>query len=256
MHGSGKSDSPIVPEKRPNNGPGEPGRAEVVEGRGLAKGKAPQQNVVRTQSRETTLSALERIRQAAEQRKEERFTTLWHHVYNVERLRASYWQQKRDSSPGVDEQTWKQYGENLEANLQDLAGRLQRGAYRAKPVKRAYVPKGESGRRPIGIPTLEDKIVQRSTVEVLNAVYEADFRNFSYGFRPKRSQHDALDALSVGLVRRRVSWVLDADIRGFLDTSPHYTPFHEVPSKSPGWLTNSLMRNPLRLPRLMCSASS
>jgi group II intron reverse transcriptase/maturase len=217
MYGSGKSDRPIIPKKRPNKGTGKPEPAEAVEGRGLAKGKAPQQNVDRTQSRETAHSELERIRQAARRRKEERFTSLWHHVVDVNRLRESYYQQKRDSSPGVDGQTWKQYGEELEENLQDLTSRLRRGAYRAKPVKRGYVPKGETGRRPIGMPTLKDKIVQRSTVEVLNAIYETDFKAFSYGFRPGRSQHNALDALSVALERRKVSWVLDADIRGFFD---------------------------------------
>lgn len=221
MYGDGKSDRSVVPKKRPNNGSETSGRAEVAEGRDLAKGKAAQQNVVRTQSRAATHSALDRLRKVAEERRDEKFTALWHHVYDPERLRGSYWQQKRDSSPGVDQQTWKGYGQNLEENLRDLSGRLRRGAYRAKPVKRAYVPKGDHGQRPIGIPTLEDKIVQRATAEVLNAIYETDFKGFSYGFRPGRSQHDALDAVTVGLMRKKVNWVLDADIRGFFDNIDH-----------------------------------
>lgn len=221
MHGSGKSDNPIVPGKRPNNGSGEPDRAEAVEGRGLAKGNARQQNVGRTQGRETTSSELRRIRQVAVQRKEERFTALWHHVCKMDQLREAYGQLKPKSSPGTDGRTWQQYRQTLEENLQDLSSRLRRGAYRAKPVKRIYVPKGETSRRPIGIPVLEDKIVQRSTVEVLNAIYEADFKNFSHGFRPGRSPHQALDALHVALTRRKVSWVLDADIRAFFDRLEH-----------------------------------
>jgi group II intron reverse transcriptase/maturase len=146
---------------------------------------------------------------------------LWHHVAAVERLREEYFALKRDSAPGVDGQTWRQYGENLEANLQDLSGRLHRGAYHAKPDQRAYRPKADGRQRPIGIPTLEDKIVQRAAVKVLSAVYEADFLGFSYGFRPRRSAHHALDALAVGITDKKVNWVLDADIRGFFDTLSH-----------------------------------
>ncbi len=166
-------------------------------------------------------NALNRIRQAARLDKELRFTSLWHHVYNVDRLRMAYKGLKRKAGPGVDGETWRHYGENLEANLVDLSGRLARGAYRAKPVKRIYIPKGDGRERPIGIPTLEDKIVQRATVEVLSAIYETDFKGFSYGFRPKRSQHKALDALAVGIERRKVNWVLDADVRGFFDAIDH-----------------------------------
>ncbi len=166
-------------------------------------------------------SALERIRQAARLDKELRFTSLWHHVYNPDRLLKAYKGLKRTASPGVDGETWRHYGENLEANLTDLSGRLTRGAYRAKPVKRIYIPKGDGRERPIGIPALEDKIAQRATVEVLNAIYETDFKGFSYGFRPKRSQHKALDALTVGIERRKVNWVLDADVRGFFDAIDH-----------------------------------
>jgi group II intron reverse transcriptase/maturase len=162
-------------------------------------------------------SAQERIRQAARTDKGLRFTALWHHVYNIEQLRNAYFGTKRHAAPGMDGQTWQQYGENLEENLRDLSVRLQRGAYRAKPVKRAYVPKEDGSDRPIGIPVLEDKIVQRATVAVLNAIYEEDFLGFSYGFRPKRGQHDALDALSVAISSTPVNWILDADIKGFFD---------------------------------------
>jgi group II intron reverse transcriptase/maturase len=150
-----------------------------------------------------------------------RFTTLLHHVYDVEHLRQAYLALKREAAPGIDGETWQHYGEALEANLADLSGRLKQGAYRAKPVRRAYIPKAAGGHRPLGVPTLEDKLVQRATVEVLNAVYEADFLGFSYGFRPRRSPHHALDALYAGLLTRKVNWVLDADIRGFFDTIAH-----------------------------------
>ena len=166
-------------------------------------------------------SAQQRIRQAALADKGLRLTTLWHHVYHVGLLRKSYLNIKRHAAPGVDEVTWQQYGEDLEANLLDLSSRLQRGAYRAKPVKRTYVPKADGSQRPIGIPALEDKVVQRATVEVLNCIYETDFKGFSYGFRPGRSQHKALDALTVGITTQKVSWVLDADIRGFFDAINH-----------------------------------
>jgi len=219
MDGRGKSDSLVVPGKPPNNA--EEPAAEGVEGRGLAKGNSPEGNVRRTQGRERTLSALERVRQAARRDRQQRFTALFHHVYAIERLRAAYFALQRDAATGIDGETWRHYGENLEANLQDLSSRLQRRAYRAKPVRRAYIPKADGRPRPLGVPTLEDKIVQRAVVEVLNAIYESDFLGFSYGFRPGRSPHQALDALSVGLLRRKVNWVLDADIRGFFDTLDH-----------------------------------
>ena len=166
-------------------------------------------------------SAQLRIRQAAQKDKEMRFTALWHHVYNVDCLRDAYLSIKRHVAPGMDEQTWQQYGVNLEANLQDLSGRLQRGAYQAKPVLRVYVPKVDGSLRPIGMLVLEDKIVQRATTGVLNNVYEPDFKGFSYGFRPGRSQHNALDALYVGVDTQKVNWVLDGDIRGFFDAISH-----------------------------------
>ncbi len=162
-------------------------------------------------------SALERIRQAACRDKQLRFTTLWHHIINVQRLRQAYLSLKRDAAAGVDGVTWRQYGVKLEEYLQDLSARLARGAYRAKPVRRSYIPKPDGRQRPIGVTALEDKIVQRSTVKVLNAIYETDFLGFSYGFRPGRSPHNGLDALYVGIMRKKVNWVLDADICGFFD---------------------------------------
>ena len=219
MDGRGKSDDPVVPMKPPNNA-GEPA-AEVVEGRGSAKGISPERNAPRTQSRVGAPSALERVRQAAERDRKQRFTALLHHVYDVERLRAAYLALKRDAAAGVDGETWRHYGESLEANLRDLSERLKRGAYRAKPVRRAYIPKAGGRQRPLGVPTLEDKIVQRAVVEVLNAIYGVDFLGFSYGFRPGRSPHQALDALAVAIHTRRVNWVLDADIRAFFDTLDH-----------------------------------
>lgn len=163
----------------------------------------------------------ERIRQAASGDKGLRFTSLWHHVYDTDRLREAYFGLRRDVAPGMDGETWRHYGENLEANLQDLSDRLARGAYRAKPVLRVHIPKGDGHHRPIGIPVLEDKIVQRAVVDVLNCIYETDFVGFSYGFRPKRKAHDALDALTVGISTRKVNWVLDADISGFFDAIDH-----------------------------------
>jgi group II intron reverse transcriptase/maturase len=214
---------------------------EVMEGRGLAKEKSdtgpaacaahagPAKQVDRTQCRDATgeaqgddlHSALERIRQAACRDKRQKFTSLWHHVCNVDRLEQAYHALRRNAAPGIDGQTWQAYGKDLEANLKDLSGRLARGAYRAKPVKRGYVPKAGGQQRPIGIPVLEDKIVQRATVEVLSAVYETDFLGFSYGFRPGRSAHMALDALAVGIQTKKVNWLLDADIRSFFDTLDH-----------------------------------
>lgn len=149
-----------------------------------------------------------------------RFTALLHHV-DVDRLRTAFHALKRDAAPGVDGMTWEQYAEHLEENLRELHGRLHRGAYRAKPSRRAYIPKADGRQRPLGIAALEDKVVQRAVVEVLNAIYEMDFLGFSYGFRPGRSQHDALDALAVGIFRGKVNWVLDADIRGFFDAIDH-----------------------------------
>jgi RNA-directed DNA polymerase len=206
--------------KEPSEGAALP--AEGTEGRGWAGGNAGPQNTPRAQDRvQGVPSAWDRIRQAARTDKERRFTTLLHHVYSIETLREAYFSLKRDAAPGVDEQTWQTYGEQLESHLEDLSARLQRGAYRAKPVRRVFIPKSDGRQRPLGVTTLEDKVVQRALVRVLNCIYEEDFLGFSYGFRPGRSPHDALDALCVGIERRRVDWVLDADIRGFFDAIDH-----------------------------------
>jgi RNA-directed DNA polymerase len=219
MNEPGKSDRPVVPEKSPNNA-GQPA-AEGMEGRGLAKGNPPQQNASRTPSRNDAPSALERIRQTARKDRKLRFTALLHHIYNLDTLRWAYLGLKREAAAGVDGETWRHYGEDLEANLRDLSERLKRGAYRAKPVRRVYIPKADGRQRPLGVTALEDKIVQRATVEVLNGIYETDFLGFSYGFRPGRSPHHALDALYTALLTRKVNWVLDVDIRSFFDTISH-----------------------------------
>ena len=219
MNAGGKSDRPIVPAKSPNKAAG--AAAEAMEGRGRTKGNLPERNALRTQGREGVPSALERIRQVARVDKKQRFTALLHHVYDIERLRAAFLALKRDAAAGVDGETWHHYRESLEGNLEDLSKRLKRGAYRARPVRRVFIRKGDGGQRPLGVPVLEDKIVQRAVVEVLNEIYEEDFLGFSYGFRPKRSPHQALDALTVGITTKKVNWVLDADLRSFFDTLKH-----------------------------------
>jgi len=189
----GKSDNCVVPKKSSNNTG--PPVAEGMEGRRLAKGNTREQNMLRTQGRARMQSALERVRQAATGNRLLRFTALLHHIYSTDTLREAYYGLKRNAAPGVDGMTWRRYGEDLEENLQDLSNRLKRGAYRAKPTRRTFIPKPDGRERPLGVTALEDKIVQRATVEVLNAIYEVDFLGFSYGFRPGRSQHNALDAL-------------------------------------------------------------
>ena len=216
MNEHGKSDRSIVPKKSANQ-TGKPEREEM-EGRGLAKRNLHQQNMFRTQGRGDVHSALERVREAARKNKETRFTALFHYVYDQEMLEYAYEQLKKNAAPGVDGETWQHYGENLEENLQDLSHRLQRGAYQAKPVRRRYIAKDDGRMRPLGVTSLEDKIVQRATVEVMNAIYEQDFAEFSFGFRPGRSPHDALDRLYVGIDEGKVSWVLDVDIRAFFDS--------------------------------------
>jgi group II intron reverse transcriptase/maturase len=212
MHDHGKSDSPVVPAKPPNNA-GVP-VAEAVEERGLPKENAASKPRPRRSAGQGAPSELERVRQVAQGNKEARFTALLHHV-SVDRLRAAYGALRPKAVAGVDGVTWEDYGQNLEANLQDLHERVHRGSYRAKPVRRAYIPKRDGRLRPLGIAALEDKILQRAVVEVLNGIYEADFCGFSYGFRPGRSPHDALDALAAGILRKKVNWVLDADIRDY-----------------------------------------
>ena len=218
MHERGKSDSPVVPVKPPNN-TGLPG-AEAVEGRGLAKGNTASKTRPGHRAGVSVPSALDRVRRVAEQDKEARFTALLHHV-DVDRLRAAYGALNPRAVTGVDGVTWQAYGQDLEANLRDLHGRVRRGSYRPRPSRRAYIPKADGRLRPLGIAALEDKILQRAVVEVLNAIYEADFLGFSYGFRPGRSPHHALDALAVGLWRGSVNWVLDADLRGFFTSLDH-----------------------------------
>jgi group II intron reverse transcriptase/maturase len=221
MDGPGKSDNAVVPENLPNEASGAPLAEEAREGRVLAEGNVLQQPRRRTQDRISLHAKLERVRQAAGGTPALRFTTLWHHVYDVERLCAAYFSLKKEAAPGVDGTTWQAYGTRLEENLHDLSARLQRGAYRAKPVRRVFIPKADGRERPIGIPTLEDKLVQRAAAEVMGAVFEMEFKGFSYGFRPQRSAHQALDALTVGITRKKVNWVLDADIRGFFDALDH-----------------------------------
>ena len=215
MHERGKSDRPVIPAKLPNN-TGSPG-AEAVEGRGLAEGNTTSSTHPGHRAGEGVPSGLDRVREAARKDKDARFTALLHHVTPA-RLYAAYLAIRPQAAPGVDGVTWASYGMNLEANLGDLNARVHSGAYRARPSRRAYIPKADGRQRPLGIAALEDKIVQRAVVEVLNAVYEEDFLGFSYGFRPGRRPHDALDALAVGIERKKVNWVLDADLRDFFST--------------------------------------
>jgi len=224
MNGSRKSDRPVVATKLVNKvaaeTESETTMAEQAERRGLAKGKTPRQNTNRAQDREVVRNALGRIRQAAVRDKRVKFTSLMHHIYNLSVLREAFYGLKRDAAAGVDGATWRQYEEELESNLANLSGRLRRGAYRAKPVRRVFISKEDGRQRPLGVTALEDKIVQRATVEVLNGIYEHDFLGFSYGYRPGRSQHQALDALYLGL-ERKVDWVLEGDISAFFDTMDH-----------------------------------
>ena len=220
MYGRRQSDNSTVPAKLPNKALGNR-TAEAVEGRGLTKGKAVQQNTPRTQGRTSGVpNELHRIRQAAIGNKGEKFTALLHHI-SPERLRTAFQRIKKNAAAGVDGVTWQQYEEDLGSNLRELHAKIHRGAYRAKPSRRVFIPKADGRQRPLGIAALEDKIVQRATAEVLNAIYEVDFLGFSYGFRPGRRAHEALDALTVGIHRKKVGWVLDADIRGYFDSINH-----------------------------------
>ena len=218
MHGGEKSDRAIVAVKPANEARSR--AKEQVEPRARAKENALQDGMPRTPSRSSVFPGLERVRQVAKGLKKERFTALLHHV-TPELLGFAYFALKREAAPGIDGTTWRDYGQNLEVKLEDLHGRVHRGAYRAQPSRRRFIPKPDGRLRPLGIAALEDKVVQRALVEVLSAIYEEDFLGFSYGFRPGRGQHDALDALAVGIDRTQVNWILDADIAGFFDTVDH-----------------------------------
>ena len=214
MHGGEKSDPAIVATKPPND-TGSPVE-EGVEPRAGTEGNATEDRTRRALNRESVSQGLDRVRQAARQDRTERFTALLHHI-DLDLLRTAFFAPKRGAAPGVDGVTWRDYEANLEPRLRDLHDRVQRGAYRAQPARRSFIPKSDGARRPLAISSVEDKIVQRAAVEVLNAIYEGDFLGFSYGFRPGRGPHDALDALCVGIVSTKVSYILDADIRSFFD---------------------------------------
>jgi RNA-directed DNA polymerase len=224
MHGCEKSDPAIVAMKPTNKmanasveqSAGEQAVAEPVEPRAGTEGNAGQQSTCRTQSRVSVSQALERIRKVARERKKERFTALFHHI-SIEILEEAYSELKEDAAPGVDRLTWKDYEAELERNLEDLHDRVHRGAYRALPSRRVYIPKPDGRQRPLAVAALEDKIVQRAVATLLNAIYEEDFLGLSYGFRPGRGTHDAMDALCVGIHSKKVSFILDADIRSFFD---------------------------------------
>jgi len=218
MRTGGESDEQVVPAKRSNKGEQAP--AERVEGSCSTKGNTEEADTCRTQGREHVSRGLDGVREAARRDKKQKFTALLHHV-TIDLLRESYFSLKRKAAPGVDGVTWEQYGEGVEEQLKGLHERIHRGAYRAQPSRRTYIPKADGRQRPLGIAALEDKIVQQAVVTVLNEIYEGDFQGFSYGFRPGRGQHDALDALWVGLRRRRVNWVLDLDVRRFFDNVSH-----------------------------------
>ena len=218
MHDRGKSDDPVVPTKLANNAQG--GAAESVEGRRSAKGNAASETRFGLRAGTSAPSDLARVRQAVRKDKDAQFTALLRHV-DVDRLRAAYFALRPKAAPGVDGVTWHEYGLDLEDNLKDLHARVHRGSYRAKPSRRVYIPRPDGRQRPLGVAALEDKVLQRAMVEVLNAIYEADFVGFSYGFRPGRSPHHALDALVTAIRRQRVSWVLDLDFQDYFSRLDH-----------------------------------
>ena len=225
MHGHEKSDSAIVAVKPTNKAlhsaaeqsTAELFAAEPVEPRAETEGNAGQQSTCGTQGQISVSQALERIRQVAKERKKEKFTSLLHHI-SIDLLDEAFFELKEEAAPGVDGLTWTEYEQNLDRNIEDLHARVHRGAYRALPSRRTYIPKADGKQRPLAVAALEDKIVQRATAAVLNAIYEEDFLGFSYGFRPKRGQHNALDALVVGITSRRVNFILDADVASFFDS--------------------------------------
>lgn len=217
-HGGEESYCGVVPTKQPNKSERSP--AEDVEGRPQTKENTQEPNLCRTPSRECGPTGLGRVREAARKDSQQKFTALLHHV-SIDLLRESYDSLKKQAAPGVDGMTWEEYGEDLENRLADLHGRIHRGGYRAQASRRVWIPKGDGRQRPLGIAALEDKIVQYAVAAVLNQIWEEDFLGFSYGFRPGRSQHDALDALWVGIMRKKVNWIVDLDIRSFFDKIQH-----------------------------------
>jgi len=212
MYEPEKSDSVVVAAMPVNKAAR--AAAEPEEPRTGTKGNVGQQSTRRAQDRESVSQALERVRQAARQRKKERFTALLHHVDQA-MLRTAFYAIKRAAAPGVDGMTWETYEQGLDRRIEYLHARVKNGAYRALPSRRSYIPKEDGSKRPLAVAALEDKIVQRATAAVLSAIYEEDFLGFSYGFRPGCSRHDALDALIVGISSRKVNFILDADIRSF-----------------------------------------
>ena len=218
VHVLEKSDCAVVPVNQPNKAA--IAAAEAGEGRAQMKENIGQSRMLPTQSGNRMSQGLDGVRKAARERKQERFTSLLHHV-DTALLRDSFYALKRQASPGVDGVRWQEYESGLEGRLVDLHSRVHRGTFRAQPSRRVYIPKADGRQRPLGIAALEDKIVQQAVVTILNQIYEVDFKGFSYGFRPGRSPHQALDALVVGLERKKVNWVLDADIRGFFDNMSH-----------------------------------
>jgi RNA-directed DNA polymerase len=218
MYAVRESDNCIVPAKAPNKDP--QGSAEGLEGRQLIKENTGESNPSRTGDGQIGSRGLQGVRESAKQDKGKRFTALLHHV-NEALLQDSFYSLQRDAAPGVDRVTWQEYEQGLEERIQDLHGRVHRGAYRAQPSRRVYIPKSDGRRRPLGIAALEDKIVQQAVATVLEQIYEEDFVGFSYGFRPGKGAHDALDALTAGIVGKKVNWILDADIRGFFDNLSH-----------------------------------
>ena len=218
MHVVEKSDCAVLPVNRPNKG-GQPS-AEAGEGRAQPKENIVQSHMPPTQSGKRMSQGLDGVRKAAKERKQERFTSLLHHL-NVDLFRDSFYALQRKASPGIDGVTWQEYQTGLEDRLIDLHNRVHRGSYRAQPSRRVFIPKADGRQRPLGIAAVEDKIVQQAVVTILNQIYEVDFKGFSYEFRPGRSPHQALDALVAGVERKKVNWVLDADIRGFFDNMNH-----------------------------------
>src|SRR6516164_9107772 len=212
MHVLEKSDGAVVPVNQPNKG-GRPS-TEAGEGRAQTRENIAQSHMHPTQSGKRMSQGLDGVRKVARERKQQRFTALLHHL-TIELLRDSFYALQRKASPGIDGVTWQEYETGLADRLVDLHRRVHRGAYRAKPSRRVFIPKADGRQRPLGVAALEDKIVQQAVVTILNQIYEVDFKGFSYGFRPGRSPHHALDALTVGIQRKRVNWVLDADIRDF-----------------------------------------